>query len=683
LLSALPAHADKYTKVPTKPSTTTSAVDLREIDPDTLLDWCPATDSTGVWEESSLASALQRFNAYDYDGDDTDEINSVSVLIPPVSKAGSAHRYVVMLVDARYIETMKWSSQVPRMMGTSGWAIDTSELLSMTDLEDWATQLVAEGYAPIVLSTDIFGTDATETGNDARTTLAVRELLRYLYDCASDSAKPNRLEGVVLTGAFPEPAVMNLHWNATAHRLLPEPQTLSGAVVYGDMDGKWEDTLISSEERLRYNFDFTDDSVQSGDVLDESLGLTLTNVTVAEETLVTLNDGFLISDADIEVTDAPSGVEGHKNVHLTLDVNRELSDSDKMHAVPELKVSRLDPSTVSFDPWNADGLSFDIPGVEIGMRLNGSRIWIHEPLRELQMLKDYFDRNLSYRQGRDITSDAVLSIAADGLSQHNRTVPQFIADNGLDEHPDSLDDGATLSDAVAMLSADARYKFVIAHSSPHGSAFEHAYESEDGVPVSAEDEAFHTEEMEALAAAFPDGVWRWTDQGSALSAMDTPRGEGWRSSGHVVSDSDVLSRGLELDLLRTHYEQSRAKLGPAAFYFHGGCNYASPGNMTQHVSTEGTYGAGQRIPGDRGFKQSSALLFFGNGLTVHARAKVFNDGAADYLDMLDGKSSIGDLWLAGFVAGSQDTSEVYHDELSKRQAYNWSQEGDWTLPFGL
>ncbi len=705
LLSALPAHADKSAQSSTQSYTAVDPDNRQPLYAVDLLYWCPTTYRRVLWDSDSLSRALNRFDKYDYDGDGKYELNDVSVLIPPVSKASSAHRYVVMLVDSRYTGYLK-GLVVPddpvrgatdaypwylyqSITSDSGWSIDTSELLTLTDLEDWADQLVAEGYAPIVLSTDMYGTGADEVGNDARTALAIREVLRYMYDCADTSAKPDRLEGVVLTGAFPEPAVLKVHWNEDSHRLLPEVQTLSGAVVYGDMDGKWEDTLILEEQRERYDFDLTDDSVERGHVLSAS-GMTLTEVTMSEDTTVgcgcrieqdphatiTLRDGFLIGDASIEVESAESGVEGRYDVQLTLDVNRELSDSDRhdglLHAVPELMVSRLDPSTVAFDPWNAESKPSDIPGVEIGMRRNpDGDIWVHEPLRELQMLKDYFDRNLSYRQGRDVTSNAVLSIAADGLSQHNRTVPAFIEANRLDRHRDSLEDGATLSDAVGMLSADARYKFVIAHSSPLGSGFERV----------GTDEA--DEEKAALRAAFPDGIWRWTERGTALEAMEVPMGDGWRSDRHVVRDSDTVSTGLELDLLRTHYEQSRAKFAPAAFYFHGGCHYASPGNMQRHVSNEGAYGAGLGIPGDRGFKQSSALLFFGNGLTVMARAKVFDDGAGDYLGMLNGKSSIGDLWMAGFVGGSKDTSEVYHGELSKRRAYNWSQEGDWTLPAGL
>jgi hypothetical protein len=77
---------------------------------------------------------------------------------------------------------------------------------------------------------------------------------------------------------------------------------------------------------------------------------------------------------------------------------------------------------------------------------------------------------------------------------------------------------------------------------------------------------------------------------------------------------------------------------------------------------------------------AEALLFFGNGLALVGRAKVFYDEPPGFCEALGAGATFGDAWRRGFEieAAATDWDHVGGDIGRKRMLF-WSVLGDFTL----
>ena len=75
-----------------------------------------------------------------------------------------------------------------------------------------------------------------------------------------------------------------------------------------------------------------------------------------------------------------------------------------------------------------------------------------------------------------------------------------------------------------------------------------------------------------------------------------------------------------------------------------------------------------------------ALLFFGRGLALVGRAKVFYDEPRGFAAALAEGKTFGEAWARYFdhESGAGSWSEVGGD-IGRKRAYFWSVIGDWTL----
>ena len=77
---------------------------------------------------------------------------------------------------------------------------------------------------------------------------------------------------------------------------------------------------------------------------------------------------------------------------------------------------------------------------------------------------------------------------------------------------------------------------------------------------------------------------------------------------------------------------------------------------------------------------AEALLFFGNGLALVGRSKVFYDEPRGFTDALREGATFGAAWARYFDVESRAGSwgEVGGD-IGRKRAYFWSVLGDWSL----
>jgi hypothetical protein len=123
---------------------------------------------------------------------------------------------------------------------------------------------------------------------------------------------------------------------------------------------------------------------------------------------------------------------------------------------------------------------------------------------------------------------------------------------------------------------------------------------------------------------------------------------------------------LNWHLLRTLYENQKVAPEPS-FYHHIGCNAISPPGVGEYAYDHPRYGKGQG---------AEALLFYGNGLALVGRAKVYNDEPRGFARELGKGRTFGEAWAKYFEVESKDP-DIHN--ISRKRAYFWSVLGDWTL----
>jgi len=109
----------------------------------------------------------------------------------------------------------------------------------------------------------------------------------------------------------------------------------------------------------------------------------------------------------------------------------------------------------------------------------------------------------------------------------------------------------------------------------------------------------------------------------------------------------------------------------ASFYLHTGCEAISPAHAERRPWHHSDYG---RANG------AAATFFFGDGLALIGRAKVFYDEPPGFCEALAAGKTVGDAWRGTFEIESKAASwrEVGGD-IGRKRTYFWSLLGDWTL----
>lgn len=581
----------------------------------------------------SLANTCRAFAGFDQNGDGQAEIRSLR----SIESCGSSGRCALVLVEARLLKPLPG-------------AADLTVLLKRL-----ATDLADEGYVANLISVEL---EPNSLHQDGRYLLAIREFLRAV-------AKDGDLAGVILVGRFPDSLlVRTCNWrrqgdvsvgrtkaeskafkNVHYLRRVPEIVAHRADIVLSDLNGRWEDVYVQAPTPLESVVAVSPGAIPEHGGVCQAID----RGTRTEE------DCFHISDGELKVVES-RGDSGEavtsivvSDLKADLECGTDDSSTSNRMARPDILVSRLDARGSAWSPRKsvvgADGSGLlDKHGRPQAVQFESKDkvpnwregLWEPDPILERRLLCDYLDRNHAYRTGCASIFWRVSSIAC-GLGSGYRVMRRAASD-WIEGDPKLADIAGrpTLVDFTKWIHYPAVLRTVRAHSDPQTSAFRRSSPAD-------------------LDAAIGGPAWSWT-----------PRGERLESSLAAACGGGRLN----WFLLRTLWENHVVAPEPA-IYLHTGCEGISPPGARSLPYDNPAYGARQG---------AEAILFFGNGLTLVGRAKVFYDEPRGFAEALRDGKSIGAAWARYFETESQAGSwGEAGGNIGRKRAYFWSVLGDWSL----
>ncbi|MCA9314195.1 MAG: hypothetical protein R3F05_15645 [Planctomycetota bacterium] len=577
------------------------------------------------------ATALDRFQLFDMDGDGTTEIRSLTRLLA----VGHQGPLVVVFVEPRLLEPLEGAEPLrPRLDRLLGDLAD----------EGCRTWLVAADLEP------------GANHRDGRLVLALREVLRALRE-------ERDFVGALLVGHFPDALlVRTCSWRKRGKvvlrkgtpeehvfedvrylRRVPELVAHRADIVLSDLDGRWEDVYVEPKTTLATTMAVFPDGVPAGggEAVD------------AEQGEVTFEDFFHVSDGALSVRPADDGDSSPRIVLDDGDADHEVGEADRGSpnriARPDIVVSRIDARGIALRPRGdvrgADGTPLlDDTGrpqvVSFGEDAHvphwRDELWEADPVLERQLLAEFLERNHAYRTGASEVAWRPSSLAhglPSGYAAMAKAADDWV---DVDRALDDIQGNATLEDVAGWLTRPAVLRTLRAHSDAWGSVF-------------------HKGRLAGLARYVGDAPWGWSPDKASL-----------------VPSLDAACRGGKLDwfLLQALWRAGATSTLPA-FYVHTGCEGISPPGSRKHSWTHPAYGLRQG---------AEALLFFGSGLALVGRAKVFYDEPRGFASALKRGASFGEAWARYFVLESEAESwSKVGGDIGRKRSYFWSVLGDWTL----
>lgn len=579
----------------------------------------------------------KQFGGYDQNGDGVVELAHVMQL----HAAGVHGPRVVVLVESRLLADQAGRDELEGR------------------LQRFVTDLGEDGYRATAVQVQL---GASSAHQDGRYVLAMRELLRAF---AGDAERAGtHLAGALLVGHFPDAFVVRTcNWRKHGDvrfrkgtpqearyrnwylRRVPEDVAHRADIVLSDLTGRWEDVYVQPKTRLQTTVAMFKGKIpaRGGPVVD------------LEHGAVVYEDFFHVSDGKLEVREVlgkGGEVVGREVFADDRAGDHECSEDDRQRAnvlaVPDIVVSRIDPRGIALrvrpDIVGADGQGLlDATGrpqaVTFAERKQVPRwhsVWELDPELERRLLAEYLDRNHAYRTGSAKTAWRATSVAH-GLPSGFREMTKAAKDwLPRDRRLSDITRKANLSRVVEWLNYPAVLRTVRAHSDAWGSVFER-------------------QDVKALASLLRGPAWSWSPQGSRL-----------------VPSLHAACSGGKLDwfLLHTLWKNGAVSSEPC-FYHHTGCHGISPGGAKTHAYDHPVYGVRQG---------AEALLFFGSGLALVGRAKVFYDEPRGFASALGEGQTFGAAWARYFELESRAESwSRVGGDIGRKRAYFWSVLGDWTL----
>jgi len=581
----------------------------------------------------SVDKLCERFSAFDMNADGVVEIASLE----PLAGSGEAGARVLILVEDRLLEP---SPGAPELL---------------TRVERWVDDLAGEGFRADAIAVDL---GSNELHQDGRTVLALREFLRAVAD-------EGELAGVVLLGRFPDAFVVRTcNWrkretislrrgepdqadyaNVPYVRRVPEDIAHRADIVLSDLDGRWEDTYVQPKTRLRTTRAVYPEGIPpaGGPCVD------------LEHGTVVYEDFFHVSDGKLEVSERLDPV-GASVALFDRAGDHECGTLDRARpnamAVPDILVSRIDAMGSALRPresvkgFDGEGLLDDEgrpQAVDFGPQEHvpgWSSVWELDPGLERRLLVEYLDRNHDFRTGASAVAWRPASIACglgSGFSILNRAATDW---RDSDPSVANVHGNPTLTQFADWMDYAAILRTVRAHSDPWGSVFAKG-------------------PLDDLEANLGGPVWSWTRRGTRLEP----------------SLASACGNGkLDWFLLRTLWENDALAAEPA-FYHHTGCHGISPPGAKTLPYDHPGYGVRQG---------AEALLFYGRGLALVGRAKVFYDEPRGFAEALAAGETFGAAWRRYFeIESAAESWGQVGGDIGRKRAYFWSVLGDWTLRLSM
>jgi hypothetical protein len=627
----------------------------------------------------SFTTLMSRYTPYDINNDGRKEINSLKALFAnPEPYYSTPNGVVLVLVDPKLVTD------------------DPNIAINRAQMSLWLAimgmDISAEGFFPYFIEASVY--DGT-VHQDGRTLLALRRFVKEVR-----SYYP--VQGVLLVGSFPDAGIVrsvfvkanatggdpnhpeNLDhgsqqvFNHIGHFLALDSEYITprAEVVLGDMDGNWESIYMeapfSVNDYHALPVEPSDSYPFDGQVITTSM---------YRRTTRTYQDVFYIKDHQVSTWE-----DGFGSLRLILNSleqpNPEISASDRLRpnriARPELLVSRLDPKRVAINPvapLDLDGKSpLDASGKPQTLRYSypATLSWQRDRNLERRLIADYIARSHSFRLGSDSgkpfrTSsvralDSGLISPGDFNARLRKASDSFASSTGKDN--------ATLRDYIEWLTSashTAVLRGIAAHSNGIISQF-------GATP--------HHLELELVTGGldFATGshVWRWVRKQQGAEWVLSPSFEG-------------ITENTDFHIYRTMWEFDAMHNAGQTFYVHEGCEVMRPWNAETVPYNDPTYG---QMNFDGGVANGESLMFYGKGLGLMARNKVFNDAPAGFFETIKSTGRFGYGWRAYFIYDSGDAalnertadptvvqsgSDHRWRTLQRKRSYFWNIIGNPTL----
>lgn len=576
-------------------------------------------------ERPNIAELAEQHSGLDLNGDQHPEINRLEVLesISPATREPG----MLVLVEQRLLE-------LDRQLSPAGQLLD--------QLKSYGQALEQDGLSPIFVSADL---EKSERHQDGLTLLALRRFFQQVHQ------RYPQFQGAVLIGSFPESMLVRrwawLHKDRQvrfgdvtynkgkgprATYLAFDPELIShrSDVVLADLNGRWEELYVQEKTTIDCIKLIPDDPQVFDEFKNQKVRFHARRYSIQPKAF---EDCFVIDDAVLNIVD-------RNDDGLTLETSYQLSrpeipadDPECMNpqALPEILVSRINPLHVAALPPESALSAAGVPQ-SVSSDINPNQ-FTRSPKMERELLVAYLQRNLQHRRGRRAAEQNRAAL----LTTDIRTFDSRYLQRMSDQFSDTVE--FHRADAVAFarfVKTPAVLKGISAHSSPNTSILIPGYKPED---LDRETGGYY---------------WRW----QKLDQQYVPS----------YRERNVCNR-VDTSLLRTLWHNGQLDQTGPCFYIHGGCEAMSPnraGNLPYH---DVGYGGHTQI--------AESLLFFGNGLALIGRAKVFYDCPTNphrYFHRSQGR--FGEI-LRGYI---QEESDHFKAGVAGRnRSYFWSIIGDWTL----
>jgi hypothetical protein len=627
----------------------------------------------------NFTTLMSRYTPYDINGDGRQEINSLKALFPnPEPYYYTPNGVVLVLVDPLLVTD------------------DPNIAINRTQMSLWlgilGMDISAEGFFPYFIEASVYSGFVHQ---DGRTLLALRRFIKEVR-----SYYP--VAGVLLVGSFPDASIVrsvfvkanatggdpnhpeNLDtgsqqvFNHIGHFLALDSEYITprAEIVLGDMDGNWESIYMEAPFSVNnYHalpLEPSDSYPSDGQVI---------TTPSYRRTTSTYKDVFYIQDHQVSTWE-----DGFGSLRLIVNSleqpNPEISASDRLRpnriARPEILVSRLDPKRVAINPvapLDLDGKSpLDASGKPQTLRYNYAATlwWTRDRNLERRLVADYIARSHSFRLGSDQNKpfrtsavralDSGLISPGDFNGRLRKASDSFESSTGKDN--------ATLRDYIEWLTSgshSAVLRGIAAHS--------------NGV-ISQFGPTLHPLELELVTGGldFSTGshVWRWVRRQQGSEWVLTPSFEG-------------ITENTDFHIYRTMWEFDAMHNVGQTFYVHEGCEVMRPVNAETVPYNDPTYG---QADWNGGVANGESLMFYGKGLGLMARNKVFNDAPAGFFETIKSTGRFGYGWRAYFIydAGDASLNERTADPtvvqagsdhrwrtLQRKRSYFWNIIGNFTL----
>jgi hypothetical protein len=607
-----------------------------------------------------LRGLCQQFSQFDWNNDGLLEIQQLTPLYQEKAAAEHAGR-VVVLVESRLLQPLE---------GNADPSMDLAPQLNRL-----VADLAAEGWTADLIEVELPHHDRHQDGLHV---LALREFLRGVNKLGAriegDKWNENGLAGAILIGRFPDAyLVRTCNWrkkgsitlhakteqqaafkNASYLRRVPECVAKRADIVLGDLDGHWENLYVQPRVKLPSTIAVYPDGIPAHGGVTSAL----------EEGSVAYEDFFHILDGRLEVAELE--VEGDRQWMVTLfdeQADLECSNADLLQpnriARPEIWISRIDARGSAWSPspdvkdvngktlldemGQPQELQFENEQAVPGWN---SKVWAEDPVLERRLIGEYLDRNHQFRNHNVEIAFHPASIAhelASGYGVVKKASKQWTSASSRSQGAQRMADVKGTPDLlrfVQWMNEPAILRTVRAHSDPWGSVFSKT----------------DTAKLDAMIATGElSAPMNWTRQGSKL----------------VPSLKSACARGkLDFYLLRSLWQSGQLPPHPS-IYLHTGCDITTPPGAANQPFHRSAYA--RRAGG-------AALMFFGRGLALIGRAKVFYDEPKGFSATLASGGTLGDAWGQYFELESRapNWSQAGGD-IGRKRSYFWSVLGDCTL----